>query len=71
MSTAVLKKVFEHNKVNNKSRKTKVNNKSLKIEYKKTSLTQSPNSEHLNLKISNKKKQQILSVRWNSTSYLN
>lgn len=34
MSIAVLKKVFERNKVNNKSRETKVNNKSLKIEYK-------------------------------------
>lgn len=49
----------------------KVNNNSLKNRIQKTSLIQSPNSEHLNLKISNKKKQQILSVRWNSTSYLN
>lgn len=49
----------------------KVNNNSLKNRIQKTSLTQSPDSEHLNLKISNKKKQQILSVRWNSTSYLN
>jgi len=42
-----------------------------KNRIQKTSLTQSPNSEHLKLKISNKKEQQILSVRWNSTSYLN
>lgn len=34
MSTASLKKFFDHIKVKNQSIKTKVNNKSLKIKYK-------------------------------------
>lgn len=34
MSIAFLKKIFDHNKVKNKSIKTKVNNKSIKIKYK-------------------------------------
>ena len=58
MSIAV-KKFFDHNKGKYKSIKKKVNSKSLKIKYKKTSLTQSLNSKHLNLKKSKKKKQQI------------
>lgn len=71
MSIAV-KKFFDHKKVKYKSIRTKVNNKSQKNQIQKTSLTRSLNSEHFKPeKRVKRKNNRFLSVRWNSTSFLN